>query len=124
MITAKSLAAKYSGAMALILVIFSAGFVVAHACHAGQVSQASATGHHQASEQSSGSITSGNSLVANVCTATFFLVLLASRKYLLKKSRALLLQVKSQIFLLGSVMPRPPNIKYALSLSQLGIIRI
>jgi hypothetical protein len=120
----KSLAAKYSGAMALALVIFSAGFVVVHACHSDQVTQVSATVHHQTLEQSSGSITGSNSLVANVCTAAFFVVLLVSRKYLLKKSSGALLRVKSQIFLLGSVIQRPPNLKYALSLSQLGVIRI
>lgn len=124
MLAFKSLAAKYSGAMALTLAIFSAGFVVVHACHSDQVTQASATVHHQALKQSSGSIVSGNSLIANVCTAAFFLVLLVGRKYLLKKSSGALLRVKSQIFLLGSVKQRPPNLKYALSLSQLGVIRI
>ena len=81
----KSLAAKYSGAMALFLVIFSAGFVVVHACHLAQVTPASAAGHHQVLEQSGGNIIGGNSLVANIGTAAFFLVLLASRKYLLKR---------------------------------------
>ena len=124
MFAIKSLAAKYSGAMALVLAIFSAGFVVVHACHSDQVTQTSATGHHQASAQSGGGIVCGNSLIANVCTAAFFLVLLVGRKYLLKKTSGVLLQVNTQILHLSSVMQRPPNLRYALSLSQLGVIRI
>lgn len=120
----KSLARKYSGALALVLAVFSAGFVVVHACHSDQVTQTSATGYHQTSEPTSGSVIGSGSVIAKVCTAAFFLVLLVGRKYLLKRSRGALILFKSHIFLLGSVIQRPPNLKYALSISQLGVTRI
>lgn len=124
MFASRSVATKYSAIMALTLAIFSAGFVVVHSCHSDQVKESAATGYYEFKDKSVSTIVSGNSFVANISSAIFFLVLLAVRKYVFKRNPRLIQQVKLQIFRLRSVTQRPPNIRYALSLPQLGVIRI
>jgi flagellar biosynthesis protein FlhB len=120
----KTLAAKYSGALALILAIFSAGLVVVHACHTEKPSHSSASAHHEESAASEGQIIGSESLVAKVCAVTFFLVLLAGRKYFVKIIIRVDSLVNRQLMRLINFVYRPPNIKNSLSLSQLGVIRI
>ncbi|MFM1797025.1 MAG: hypothetical protein RL733_806 [Actinomycetota bacterium] len=120
----KSLAAKYSGALALVLAIFSAGIVVIHACHSEQAKHVSSPAHHDDVVKSGGEIIGSGTFGAKICAATFFLVLLVGRKYLIKSVKKLDLQINSQILRLRTTLHRPPGIKYALSLSQLGVIRI
>jgi hypothetical protein len=120
----KSLAAKYSGALALVLAIFSAGIVVIHACHSEQSTHASSAAHHHEVINSSGEIVGAGDFGAKICAATFFLVLLVGRKYLIKRAKKLDSQINSQLLRLRTTLHRPPGIKYALSLSQLGVIRI
>jgi hypothetical protein len=120
----KTLAAKYSGAMALILAIFSAGLVVVHACHTEQPTHSSTSSHHEESVASKGQIMGSESLAAKVCAVTFFLVLLAGRKYLVNRILNSDSLVNTQLQRLYNFIYRPPNIKNSLSLSQLGVIRI
>jgi Ulp1 family protease len=124
MFRAKAVAAKYSGALAISLALFSAGFVMVHACHADQSSHGSVSSHHQADEAASTIFTSDNSLVAKVCSATFFFVLIFGRKVKLKKINRLRLELVSQSTFRVASLRSPPNLKYALSISQLGVIRI
>jgi hypothetical protein len=118
------MAAKYSGALALILAIFSAGLVVVHACHTEQPIHSSKSAHHEESVASKGQIIGSQSLVAKVCAVTFFLVLLAGRKYYVKRILRADSFINTQLLRLFNFIYRPPNIKNALSLSQLGVIRI
>jgi hypothetical protein len=120
----KTLAAKYSGALALILAIFSAGLVVIHTCHTEQSTQVSVTGHHQTGVLSESKIISTESLAAKVCAVTFFLVLMAGRKFFVKRVVRLDSQIYTQLSRFFNYIYRPPNLKNALSLSQLGVIRI
>ena len=124
MFRAKAVAAKYSGALAISLALFSAGFVMVHACHADQSSHESVSGHHKADEAASAIFTSDNSLVAKVCSATFFFVLIFGRKVQFKKIYLLRLKLVSQATFRVASLRSPPNLKYALSFSQLGVIRI
>jgi hypothetical protein len=124
MFRAKAVAAKYSGALAISLALFSAGFVMVHACHTDQSSHESVSGHHQADEAPLTIFTSDNSLVAKVCSATFFFVLIFGRKVKLKKINRLRLELVSQATFRVASLRSPPNLKYALSISQLGVIRI
>jgi hypothetical protein len=120
----KTLAAKYSGALAIVLAIFSAGLVVIHACHTEQSTQVSATAHHETGVLSESKIISTDSLVVKVCAVTFFLVLLAGRKYFVKRIARVDSLINTQLVRLFNYIYRPPNVKNALSLSQLGVIRI
>ena len=124
MIAFKTLAAKYSGALAIVLAIFSAGLVVIHACHTEQSTQVSVTAHHETGVLSDSKIISTESLAAKVCAVTFFLVLLAGRKYFVKRIVRLDSLINTQLSHLVNYFYRPPNVKNALSLSQLGVIRI
>jgi len=120
----KTLAAKYSGALAIILAIFSAGLVVVHACHTEQPTHSSTSSHHDESVVPKGQIIGSESLAAKVCAVTFFLVLLAGRKYFVKIIIRVDSLVNRQLMRLINFVYRPPNIKNSLSLSQLGVIRI
>lgn len=124
MFSSGSAATRYSSIMALTLVIFSAGFVVAHACHSDRVAQSTLVGLHEITDRSASGAVDTNSFAAGICTAVFFLALFASRKYLLKEITNLAHQTKSHFFFLRSILQRPPNAGRALSLFQLGVIRI
>jgi hypothetical protein len=120
----KTLAAKYSGALAIILAIFSAGLVFVHVCHTEQPTHSSTSSHHDESVVPKGQIIGSESLAAKVCAVTFFLVLLAGRKYFVKIIIRVDSLVNRQLMRLINFVYRPPNIKNSLSLSQLGVIRI
>ena len=124
MFASRSLTSKYSAILALTLAIFSAGFVVVHACHSDQLTQSTAIGSFEFTDKTASAVTGKSSFAANICTAIFFLALLAIRKFVMKKNTKFIEQAKLQVLRLRSVTQRPPNSLSALSIFQLGVIRI
>lgn len=124
MFASRSIASKCSGIVALTLAIFSAGFVVVHACHSDQLKQSTLASSFEFTDKTLSTIVGGSSFAANICTAVFLLALLTIRKFVIKANTKVFEQTKLHILRLRSVTQRPPNFVSALSQFQLGVIRI
>lgn len=124
MFASRSIASKCSGIVALTLAIFSAGFVVVHACHSDQLKKSTVASSVEFTDKTLSTIVEGSSFAANICTAVFFLALLTIRKFVIKANTKVFEQTKLHINRLRSVTQRPPNSVSALSQFQLGVIRI
>ena len=113
---------KVLGAFAILFAILSAGFMVAEQCHIqSPLSTLSVTHSHGNDLQTGGQ---PHSLLSDICTGAFFLVLILGAKNLV--NRALDRGYFKTSYLFERVLKflRPPNLTFTLSRPQLGTYRI
>ncbi len=120
MFASKEGVARAASAIVLLISLISTGMVVAHQCHQASA-QVSTHAHH---DGPTNSVTPNSSLLTDICIGVTFLVLLIGGKFWLrKKVTSWLVQLHVQVKDLRSFI-KPPNLVCALSLPQLGILRI
>lgn len=115
---------RFAGAIILIIFSLSAGFTVIHQCHS-YIASHSSTDKSFIGELANPAVSSSaTTLVNEVCAGAIFLILFFARKYLFK-FRFLRQFSNSELTRWRALnFTRPPNLMRALTLSQLGVIRI
>lgn len=111
---------KFALAFSILIASLSTGYVVAHQCH-NQVAAAQGVSVH---DHGVGGGTLSSSIMDEVCVGFIFVVLLAGRKFLLKRSS--FSSNKYVVRYVGQVFRDIKSFTFSipLSRSQLGIIRI
>lgn len=113
---------RAASAYALVIALLSTGVVIAHSCHNDSPVVVTHVEHTQDTVPQAGGA-SGN-LLNEICTGIVFIALFVGSRFLLRiqrfKTFGRLAVFKCRAF----IEIRPPNLSFALSLSQLGISRI
>jgi hypothetical protein len=119
--------------LSLFLLVFSSGVIIAHQCHtSAEITNAIAADHHghaaetKAVAQMNTTAAESNSwrLIDSGCVAIIVIVLLVMRKYLLATSKRMFANWPRDLILKVQIRDFLIDRSFALSLPQLGIIRI
>jgi single-stranded DNA-specific DHH superfamily exonuclease len=119
--------------LSLFILVFSSGVIIAHQCHTssenpttivadhhGHTGDATTAAHMNTSEEKSNSWR----IIGGGCVAIAFVVLLVMRKNLLAARRTKLWNFRGNLFFKVQIRDFLIDRRFALSLPQLGIIRI
>ena len=108
----------------LLLLSLSLTVVVVHQCHS-YVASHSGTDKSIIGELANPAVSnSATTLVNEICAGAIFLILFFARKYLFKYKFLRLFSNSELTRWRAMNFTRPPNLRRALTLSQLGVIRI
>jgi len=100
------------------------GIVIAHQFNPDASSQSIILGHSIGDNSGSIGVSGPHLLMTNICVDIVFLVLLIGRRFFLK-NRIWALGIANQLTHWRAFsFTRPPNLKFALTLPQLGVFRI
>jgi len=120
----KSKFLRFAGANVLILFSLSAGFTVIHQCHSYIASHSGTEKGFVGDLANPAASSTATTLVNDVCAGAIFLILFFARKYFFKFSFLRLFSNSELTRWRALNFTRPPNLRRALTLSQLVVIRI
>ena len=121
---ARSKLMRYSGPSLLILTLFSMGTTITHQFNSNVSTQTMVLNHSNETHLNSIGVIGTHSPVTNVCIGVVFLILIFGRKFVLKNRIWPLSEASQLTHWRAFRFTRPPNLKFALTLPQLGILRI
>lgn len=111
---------KVAATFVLLLSLLSTGVVIAKECHS-TITQSSQHLSHHHSESDAGT---PSGLLTDICVGVTFLTLLIGGRFLLRIGKIKGIIKNSTAIKLMSQFIKPPNIRNALTLTQLGLCRI
>ena len=115
---------RYSGLSLLILALFSMGMTSAHQFNSNISTQTMVLNHSNDTHVNSTGTNGAHSPMTNVCVGVIFLILIFGRRFVLKNKIWPLSEASQLTHWRAFSFNRPPNLKFALTLPQLGILRI
>ena len=114
----------FVGVNVLALALFSLGIVIAYQYSPPASPQSIVLSHAINNDSGSIGMSGSHSLVTDICVGIVFLVLLVGRKFFLKNRTWSLCVANQLTHWRAFSFTRPPNLRYALTLPQLGVLRI
>ena len=115
---------RYSAHSFLILALFSVSMTTAHQFNSNISTQTMVLNHSSDTHLNSTGTNGAHSPMTNVCVGVIFLILIFGRKFVLKNRIWPLSEASQLTHWRAYSFNRPPNLKFALTLPQLGILRI
>jgi len=130
MLGMRSPLSKAAGGLAIVFALFSTVFVIAHNCHSNQspaaVATHTTTGHVHSSHGSENAVGGSleSSLLKEISTGVFFLVLILGGKFLLKVFSVRYRIKSSSFWSTPKLLLYERFLSFGLTQPQLGIFRI
>lgn len=115
---------QFVGVNVLALAMVSLGITVAYQCNSNISTQTMLLDYSKATHINSSGTIGSHSPVTNVCAGVVLLILVFGRKLTLKKITWHSSKAYKLFHWCAYSFTRPPNLKFALTLPQLGVLRI
>ena len=115
---------RYLSLSLLILTLFSMGITITHQFNSKDSTQTLVLNHPKDAHLNSSGVIGTHSPMTNVCVGVIFLILIFGRKFVLNNKIWPLGEASRLTHWWAFRFNRLPNLKFALTLPQLGILRI